>query len=151
MRRRSIVVVWCHLILRSSFTTDYFYTPGSKDHRGKKTYYYSCSLSCCWGSRFAASACDAGAVVTGIRVMSLSFCIRAPTKLSALERARYVIYRKVKYTDIAVRSLTCHTATGIHMPCMITQCYLPPGRGDNPAFTPAEDGTRLTDPRGMQG
>jgi len=37
MRRRSIVVVWCHLILRSSFTTDYFYTPGSKDHRGKKT------------------------------------------------------------------------------------------------------------------
>jgi len=29
-----------------------------------------------------------------------------------------------------------HTATGIHMPYGITQCYLPPGRGDIPAFTP---------------
>ena len=28
------------------------------------------------------------------------------------------------------------------MPYEITQCYLPPGRGDFPAFTPAEAGTR---------
>ena len=28
----------------------------------------------------------------------------------------------VKYTDIAVRSLTCHTATGTDMPYRITQC-----------------------------
>ena len=27
------------------------------------------------------------------------------------------------------------------MPYEITQCYLPPGRGDFPAFTPAEAGT----------
>ena len=33
----------------------------------------------------------------------------------------------------------------------ITQCYLPPDRRDIPAFTPAEAGTRLTDPGGMQG
>jgi len=33
----------------------------------------------------------------------------------------------------------------------ITQCYLPPGRGDFPAFTPAEAGTRFSDPEGMQG
>ena len=33
----------------------------------------------------------------------------------------------------------------------ITQCYLPPGRGDVPALTPAEAGTRLSDPEGMQG
>ena len=33
----------------------------------------------------------------------------------------------------------------------ITQCYLPPGRGDIPALTPAEAGTRLSDPGGMQG
>jgi len=46
---------------------------------------------------------------------------------------------------------TCLTATGTHMPYGITQCYLPPGRGDIPAFTPAEAGTRLSDPRGMQG
>jgi len=26
-------------------------------------------------------------------------------------------------------SLTCHTATGIHMPYRITRCYLPPDRG----------------------
>jgi len=45
----------------------------------------------------------------------------------------------------------CHTATGTHMPHGITQCYLPPGRGDNRALTPAEAGTRLSDPGGMQG
>jgi len=45
---------------------------------------------------------------------------------------------KAKYTDIAVRSPTCHTTTGTHMPYRITQCYLPPDRGDIPAFTPAE-------------
>jgi len=33
----------------------------------------------------------------------------------------------------------------------ITQCYLPPDRGDIPALTPAEAGTRLSDPGGMQG
>ena len=33
------------------------------------------------------------------------------------------------YADIAVRSLTCHTATGTHMPYRITQCYLLPDRG----------------------
>ena len=37
------------------------------------------------------------------------------------------------------------------MPHRITQCYLPPGRGDIPALTPAEAGTRLSDPGGMQG
>jgi len=57
---------------------------------------------------------------------------------------------KVKYTDIAVRSLTCHTATGTHMPYGKTQCYLPPGRGDIPALIPAKAGTRLTDSGGMQ-
>ena len=40
---------------------------------------------------------------------------------------------------------------GTHMPYEITQCYLPPGRADNPALTPAETGTRLSDPGGMQG
>ena len=51
---------------------------------------------------------------------------------------------------IAVRSLTCHSAKGTRMPCRITQCYLPPDRGDIPAFTPAEVGTRLSDPGLMQ-
>ena len=45
------------------------------------------------------------------------------------------------YTDIAVRSLTCHTATGTRMPYRITKYYLPPDRGDIPAFTAAEAGT----------
>jgi len=30
---------------------------------------------------------------------------------------------KVKYTDIAVRSLTCHTALGTYVPYTITQCW----------------------------
>ena len=34
---------------------------------------------------------------------------------------------------------------------MVTQCYLPPSRGDIPAFTPAKAGTRFRDPGGMQG
>jgi len=37
------------------------------------------------------------------------------------------------------------------MPYGITQCYLPPGRGDIPALTPAEAGTRFSDREGMQG
>ena len=37
------------------------------------------------------------------------------------------------------------------MPYGITQCYLLPGSGENPAFTPAEAGTRFSDPGGMQG
>jgi len=36
------------------------------------------------------------------------------------------------------------------MPYRITECYLPPDRGDIPAFTQAEAGTRLSDPGGMQ-
>jgi len=53
--------------------------------------------------------------------------------------------------DVAVRNRNYHTATGNHMPYMRSQCYLPPGRGDFPAFTPAEAGTRFRDPGGMQG
>ena len=37
------------------------------------------------------------------------------------------------------------------MPYGITQCYLPPGRCDIPAFITAEAVTRLSDPGGMQG
>jgi len=37
------------------------------------------------------------------------------------------------------------------MPHGITQCYLPPGRGDIPALTPVEAGTRFSNPGGMQG
>jgi len=37
------------------------------------------------------------------------------------------------------------------MPCGITQCYLPPGSSDFPAFTPAEAGTRFSNPGVMQG
>ena len=60
-----------------------------------------------------------------------------------------IILNKVN-TDITVRNLNYHTATGNHMPYGITQCYLPPGSGDFPAFSPAEAGTRFSNPRGMQ-
>ena len=45
------------------------------------------------------------------------------------------------------------TSTGNHMPygITVTHCYLPPGSGDFPAFTPAEAGTRFSDPGRMQG
>jgi len=41
-----------------------------------------------------------------------------------------------------VHSSLCYkhlTATGSHVPYGITKCYLPPGRGDIPAFTPAKN------------
>ena len=41
--------------------------------------------------------------------------------------------------------------TGTHMPYGITRCYLPPGRPGIRALIPAEAGTRLSDPGGMQG
>ena len=59
--------------------------------------------------------------------------------------------RKGKGKDIAVRIWNHYTATGNHMPYAITQWYLPPGSGDFPAFTPAEAGTRFSDPGEMQG
>ena len=54
-------------------------------------------------------------------------------------------------TDLAVYNRNHYTATGNHMPYGITQCYLPPGSSDFPAFTPAKSGTRFSDPGGMQG
>jgi len=33
----------------------------------------------------------------------------------------------------------------------ITQCYLPPGSDDFPAFTPPKASTRFSDRRGMKG
>jgi len=47
------------------------------------------------------------------------------------------------YIATLLRELTCHYG--------ITQCSLPPGRGDIPAFIPSEAGIRFSDPGGMQG
>jgi len=55
---------------------------------------------------------------------------------------------KVKYTDIAVCSLICHTAMGTHVShsvtCHLTEVTFLP-------LPPTEAGTWLTDPGGMQG
>jgi len=51
--------------------------------------------------------------------------------------------------DLAIRELTSPLREITYH--MGSQCYLPPGRGDFPAFTPAEAGTRFSDPEGMQG
>jgi len=58
---------------------------------------------------------------------------------------------KVSKPDIAVRNRNYHTATGNHMQYEITQCYLPPGRGDFPTFTPSRSWYSISDPGGMQG
>jgi len=42
-------------------------------------------------------------------------------------------------------------ATGTHLPYVTVQCYLPPDRCSVSAVTPAEAGTRFSDPEGMQG
>ena len=58
---------------------------------------------------------------------------------------------KVQGKDISVCNRNYHTAMGNHMPHGIRRCYLPPGSGDFPAFTPAEAGTRFSDSEKMQG
>ena len=59
---------------------------------------------------------------------------------------------KVSKLDITdFRNRNHLTATRNHMPYGITQCYLPPCRGNFPAFTPSEAGTRFSDPERMQG
>jgi len=60
-----------------------------------------------------------------------------------------VLKGKGKGKCIAV-CVNTYTTMGNHLPYGITQCYLPHGRGDFPAFTPAEAGTRFSDPEGMQ-
>ena len=61
--------------------------------------------------------------------------------------------KKVKKGKVSVEQFA-ETATPLRetrMPYGITQCYLPPDRGENPAFTPTEAGARFSDPGGMQG
>jgi len=64
--------------------------------------------------------------------------------MNVTQCARAVSNKCIAVRKVAthLRELTCH---------MGSQCYLPPGRGDIPALTPAEAGTRLSDPGRMQG
>ena len=57
-----------------------------------------------------------------------------------------IMQRSNAYTDMAVRN---DIATGTHMQYGITQCYVPPDRGDIPAYTPAEAGTLFSAPGWM--
>ena len=98
-------------------------------------------LYCIAGRRFRAEL--AALFVRGQRSTTLQ---PAPVGLSQLPtelQSRQVTSNKC----IAVRKV----ATPLRELTRITQCYLPPGRGDIPALTPAEAGTRLSDPGGMQG
>ena len=61
-----------------------------------------------------------------------------------LRLSKYVSNKCIAVRKVAtlLRELTCH---------MGSQCHLPPSRGDIPALTPAEVGTRLSDLGEMQG
>ena len=95
------------------------------------------------------------------RCLSTTTTSRSKTKKNKLcSHTTDIVYyvealtrRKSKSTgkrSIAVSNYSL-TATGTHVPYGITQCYLPPGRDDIPALTPAEAGTRFCDPGRMQG
>ena len=46
------------------------------------------------------------------------------------------VIKIVKWSDIVNSSLqSCHTATETHMPYRITQCYMPPNRGNIPTMS----------------
>jgi len=51
------------------------------------------------------------------------------------------VQKRVRKVATPLRELACHVGT---------RCYLPPGRGDIPALTAAEAGTRFSDPRGCK-
>ena len=71
-------------------------------------------------------------------------CAKNLTGMNVAQCALAVSNKCIAVRKVAthLRELTCH---------MGSQCYLPPGRGDIPALTPAEAGTRLSDPGRMQG
>jgi len=56
-----------------------------------------------------------------------------------------------KGKDISICSQNHFTATRNYMPYGITQCYVPTGSSDFPAFTTAEAGTRFSNLGGLQG
>ena len=66
-----------------------------------------------------------------------------PMVIVEASKAPRVINKCIAVRKVAtpLRELTCHM--GSHS--------VPPGRGDIPALTPAEAGTLLSDPGGMQG
>jgi len=99
-------------------------------------------------SNLKSSAC----LIQWLRDLPLYLHTQTPAAHSALIPHSNTFRESKKVnTDIAVRNRNHHTATEDHMPYGITQCYLPPGSGDFPAFTPAIAGTRFSDPGGMQG
>ena len=79
----------------------------------------------------------------------LQFNLEEKLDMDVQTRPTVKVKGKEMYSSLQVKPAI--TATGNHIPYGITQCYLPPGRGDIPAFTPAEAGNRFSDPGGMQG
>jgi len=77
------------------------------------------------------------------------------------------VFSKCSFSDIPhtfIPHFTLHSAekiriefsanyplTTLRIPQNTPSRYLRPGKGDIPAFTPAEAGTRFSDPGGMQG
>ena len=98
----------------------------------------------------AAPACDI------VNELGRGACVGSAGILTRLTSANYFsTCRHVKNcrVDIKVKSKSKQSMAVSDSPHRygITQYYLPPGRGDIPAVTPAEAGTRLSDPEGMQG
>ena len=109
------------------------------------------SLLVGWRAAAAAAAVTAAArrSVLLLRLTSPRTC----TVHSHRPELKVCPQQKVKVKVNGVWQLATRlAATRTHVPYGITQCYLPLGRGDIPAITPAEAaGTRFSDPGRMQG
>ena len=65
----------------------------------------------------------------------LNLCIFFRTACaSQYQKSREIVPEYTIKYQVYSSSQGCHTATETHMPHGITQCYLPPGRGDIPAL-----------------
>jgi len=60
--------------------------------------------------------------------------------------SHWLLYVLAELADVKYSEVACLTAVGTHMPCEITQCYLPLGRGDIPPLPqPILAGTQFSD------
>jgi len=81
----------------------------------------------------------------------LSACLSVTLVIHAKRTQEIEIKVKVKGKGkcIAV-CINTYTATGNHLPYGITQCYLPPGRGDFPPLTQPKLALDLATPKGCK-
>ena len=88
-------------------------------------------------------------------LLSHLHCFLNPSATSIRLHTLYTVFSYLSSKGRAKGKQSIAVSTWRHrygnsVPYRITQCYLPPGRGDIPAFTPAEADPQCTNPEGCK-